>query len=470
MLLASLSQIKEIQKPSSKVFSLEAWKKANFVHPAKKVFSINGDYPDIRAAMLARGWIENTEENSNFFNLIWTRSSKLPVDLKDWQIINHYGNIYEISTKKHLCENIKRLVKWQIDPNTFFPRCFNLSDPTSYAKFLDYYHLQAVVNILKKLVKGQAFPQEKVRLAMAICERAKKSGGTTKVQKTEWKTLMNTGLSPEPIDPHLLVSVGQLLEDLGKLDPQFAMSGDQNIWIVKPGCKSRGRNIAIFDNVEGICKHIDREQSWVAQKYIERPLLIKNRKFDIRQWVLVTDMNPLTIWIYDECYLRFSAEDYDSARLDNVYVHLTNNSIVKNSELFHNTTFEGCMWSLANFQAHLAENYDEAAWSERIFPRMKESVIWSLAASSELILNRSKSFEIFGYDFMLDADLNVWLIEVNTSPAMDYSTHVTEVLVKQVLADSVRLVVDGKFGVGCKNVDTGKFKLIHRGRHNKPLG
>jgi len=31
---------------------------------------------------------------------------------------------------------------------------------------------------------------------------------------------------------------------------------------------------------------------------------------------------------------------------------------------------------------------------------------------------------------MIDTDFNAWLIEVNSSPAMDYSTHITEKLVK----------------------------------------
>ena len=30
--------------------------------------------------------------------------------------------------------------------------------------------------------------------------------------------------------------------------------------------------------------------------------------------------------------------------------------------------------------------------------------------------NRKNHFEFFGYDFMIDEDLRVWLIEVNTNP------------------------------------------------------
>jgi len=38
--------------------------------------------------------------------------------------------------------------------------------------------------------------------------------------------------------------------------------------------------------------------------------------------------------------------------------------------------------------------------------------------------NRKLCFEIFGYDFIIDKALNLWLIEVNTNPCLEESSDI----------------------------------------------
>ena len=66
---------------------------------------------------------------------------------------------------------------------------------------------------------------------------------------------------------------------------------------------------------------------FVIQKYIERPLLINQRKFDIRLWVLVTHEHKC--YYFKEGYVRMSSQKYDLNQADNLLVHLTNNAIQK---------------------------------------------------------------------------------------------------------------------------------------------
>jgi len=53
---------------------------------------------------------------------------------------------------------------------------------------------------------------------------------------------------------------------------------------------------------------------------------------------------------------------------------------------------------------------------------MKDIVKWTLESAQDHVINREHSFEMLGYDFMIDDEFKPWLIEVNASPAMDYST------------------------------------------------
>jgi hypothetical protein len=40
--------------------------------------------------------------------------------------------------------------------------------------------------------------------------------------------------------------------------------------------------------------------------------------------------------------------------------------------------------------------------------------------------NQSNFFELFGYDFMIDEDFNLWLIECNTNPSIAESAKYLE--------------------------------------------
>ena len=84
------------------------------------------------------------------------------------------------------------------------------------------------------------------------------------------------------------------------------------MWILKPGANARGVGISISCNLSEI---IERSQNilyqpFIVQKYLEEPFLIDGYKFDIRQFVLVTSLNPLVIFMYGTAYLRFSSQGY----------------------------------------------------------------------------------------------------------------------------------------------------------------
>lgn len=246
---------------------------------------------------------------------------------------------------------------------------------------------------------------------------------------------------------------------------QYEMNGDNNIWIMKPSGLSRGRGISCVSTLAEVINSLISSSSCIIQKYIENPLLIKGRKFDIRQWVLVTDLEPLTIWLFDTPYLRFSAETYDVNNIHNRYSHLTNNSVNKHCIHFKNDIIPGNMWEIETFKNYLAVKFgNEADHWQNIQEKIKRIVILSLLSVKHKICHRKNSHEIFGYDIMIDENLNCYLIEVNSSPAWDYSTEITKKLVKEATEDLVKVVVDYEFASqkNKKDIDTGKFKIIFK--------
>ena len=69
--------------------------------------------------------------------------------------------------------------------------------------------------------------------------------------------------------------------------------------------------------------------------------------------IMVTDWNPLTIWFYEECYIRFSASEFSLHDLKNRFVHLTNNSVNKLSD--QHDAPEELFWKQQQLSDHMQE-------------------------------------------------------------------------------------------------------------------
>ncbi|KAH8393617.1 hypothetical protein KR200_007604, partial [Drosophila serrata] len=268
------------------------------------------------------------------------------------------------------------------------------------------------------------------------------------------------------------------LDQIESLRPDYRWDGSRNLWILKPGYQSRGIGIVIRSSLDDILQWTSNNQNkkYIVQKYIERPLLVYRTKFDIRQYMLITISDTtVNIWMYRDCYLRFSSQEFTMDDLRES-IHLTNNSVQKR---YKNKTNRDSrlpkhnMWSLEQFKAHLThKGAPEGTWS-KIYNGFKQNLVAVVMASldeTELVQN---AFELYGCDFMLDEHYNPILIEINSTPDLSPSTEITARICPQVLKDCIRVVVDLPKN---PSAGTGLFERvfevnysINKGPDGKPL-
>lgn len=60
-------------------------------------------------------------------------------------------------------------------------------------------------------------------------------------------------------------------------------------------------------------------------------------------------------------------------------------------------------------------------------------------------MRRMNSFEIFGYDFMLDTDFKLYLIEVNTNPCLEISSPLMAKIIPSMVDNAFRIAIDPLF-------------------------
>lgn len=202
-------------------------------------------------------------------------------------------------------------------------------------------------------------------------------------------------------------------------------------------------------------------KEWIVQKYMENPLLYNQRKFDIRCFILVTGgdfsvncekpKQHLKCYLYTEGYLRTSSVKFslDEKKLKNTLMHLTNDGIQNKDSKNYGKHEQGNKISYEQFQKYLSNLYPNkpeyaSAMEKVILPQIKNLVIETMEAVQDKIAGKTSTcFELYGYDFMVDSDLKVWLIEVNSNPCLeDWSCPLLGKMISNMLSCMMKIAVD----------------------------
>jgi len=239
---------------------------------------------------------------------------------------------------------------------------------------------------------------------------------------------------------------------------------NSRLWIVKPSCRARGNGIMVFDNFDKIQEFIrenTESKRFVVSKYIDNPLLLEGRKFDMRIYVLVRSFQPLIAYKYEEGFTRLCSSPYSTENLTDLKAHLTNIAIQKQ---FGDVGESKVL--LSDLETILESEFGKRVTTQ-LWKQVDKIICHSLASCQHLIEWNPQCFELFGYDILVDQHLKPWLMEVNASPSL-YSTSKTDLHLKTALINDVlNIVIPGKlekpteepYGIE-RSSKLGSFKLL----------
>ncbi|XP_046633141.1 polyglutamylase complex subunit TTLL1-like isoform X1 [Daphnia pulicaria] len=353
----------------------------------------------VTANFLKRGWTSATSDED--WNFYWANtqtcrslfSAESSYRLGDYQMINHFPNHYELTRKDLMVKNIKRYKREQDKERETRERSqFNLEFvPVTFVLPADY----------------NLFAEEYRRCPtctwiMKPCGRSQGSGIFLVTKLSRIKKWSNEGNSASSFGRHAAVQ-------------SSAIGGGG----AQPTAPPR--------------------ESYVISKYIESPLLIGGKKFDLRLYVLVTSFRPIRAYLFRRGFCRFCSAKYDRSthQMDNMLVHLTNVAIQKQGDDYN--PHHGGKWSVDDLLFYIASLRGSDA-ADLLWQEICWVIGHSLKAVAPMMLSDPHCFECYGYDIIIDANLKPWLIEVNASPSLSTTTN-TDHFLKLSLIDAILNVV-----------------------------
>jgi len=238
--------------------------------------------------------------------------------------------------------------------------------------------------------------------------------------------------------------IEEALEDVEQLFARAEAGDAHPYWILKPSLGSKGAEIVIADNYDTVFETVKKWEDvseWVLQQYIDKPLQVYGgKKFHMRVHVVAS--GTLQVYVHQDIIALISSETYVREDIENRFMHITNSCVQR-----EHTTFDED--ATVRLLSELEEDKElSPEQSEIIFEKVKTNVreiFRSVANQPSAFLVLPNCFELFGFDFLVDEDLNVWILEVNCGPDMKNTGSRLDHVVSSFLEDVLSVTVDKYF-------------------------
>lgn len=202
---------------------------------------------------------------------------------------------------------------------------------------------------------------------------------------------------------------------------EYVKSHPDKLWVKKSNAH---RGIQVED---AKTMNLDTEGTFV-QEFIYNPLLIDGKKFDVGIYVMMTSVDPLRVYfLASEALLRFCAKPYlpfNSSDLDSYVVGDDYTPVwdIPSLKPYFKDTNLNMKESLNAYLRDIGKDPD-SMWKkiEGVISDVYIAKAPHISKLTSIVGSPRHFFEMVRFDFVVDEDLNVYVMEANMSPNLSSS-------------------------------------------------
>ncbi|XP_054577344.1 inactive polyglycylase TTLL10 isoform X1 [Eptesicus fuscus] len=300
--------------------------------------------------------------------------------------------------------------------------------------------------------------------------------------------------SPGRLESQRILKMEEFFPETYRLDIRderetfFGLFDETQTWICKPTASNQGKGIFLLRSQPDLATLQAKVQSLeddpvyrrmpfrtpqarVVQRYIENPLLLDGKKFDVRSYLLIACAMPYMVF-FGHGYARLTLRLYDPHSQD-LSGHLTNQFMQKKSPLYM-LLKEDTVWSMEQLNRYINDKFSKTRglprdWVFTTFTKQMQQIMAHcfLAVKSKLECKLGY-FDLIGCDFLIDDNFKVWLLEMNSNPALHTNCEVLKEVIPRVVMETLDLALETFQKSLCSQrmlplLSQRRFVLLHNG-------